>query len=148
MAELLRLILMGAGGGIVIALALVTFSPKQGQSNLGLAVQQPLVLQAFCASTGTLFGIVGYAFVKRRRRTQPWTEWRPFQVSSKTYECEGITSFALSPLDRMPLQPFLPGQFLTLELNIPGQKKSVLRTYSISDFPTSGDLITHKPPQP
>ena len=34
-----------------------------------------------------------------------------------------------------PLPGFLPGQFLTLELDIPGQPGPVLRTYSLSDSP-------------
>ncbi len=51
-------------------------------------------------------------------------------------ESETITSFYLKPADGRPLAPFLPGQFLPLKLDIPGQYKPVLRTYSLSDAPS------------
>ena len=39
------------------------------------------------------------------------------------------------PEDGAALPSFLPGQFLTFELTIPGQEKPVIRTYSLSDGP-------------
>lgn len=52
-------------------------------------------------------------------------------------ESETITSFTLVPEDGAALPRFLPGQFLTFELNIPGQPKPVLSTYSLSDAPNA-----------
>src|SRR5208282_5981813 len=46
-----------------------------------------------------------------------------------------ICSFYLEPHDRHPLPVFLPGQYLTFRLNIPGQSKPVIRCYSLSDAP-------------
>lgn len=61
--------------------------------------------------------------------------WRRFTVQRKEPESETITSFYLAPEDGAALADFLPGQFLTLELDIPGQPKPVIRTYSLSDSP-------------
>ncbi len=64
--------------------------------------------------------------------------YRSFVVDRKKRESETITSFYLLPEDGAALPPFLPGQFLTFELSIPGQPKPVLRTYSLSDGPNAG----------
>jgi ferredoxin-NADP reductase/MOSC domain-containing protein YiiM/predicted pyridoxine 5'-phosphate oxidase superfamily flavin-nucleotide-binding protein len=61
--------------------------------------------------------------------------YRKFVVDRIEPESETITSFYLVPEDGAPLPPFLPGQFLTFELKIPGQARPVLRTYSLSDSP-------------
>jgi ferredoxin-NADP reductase/MOSC domain-containing protein YiiM/predicted pyridoxine 5'-phosphate oxidase superfamily flavin-nucleotide-binding protein len=65
-------------------------------------------------------------------------KYRTFVVDRKEPESEAITSFYLVPEDGAALPRFLPGQFLTFELTIPGQPKPVLRTYSLSDSPNSG----------
>jgi ferredoxin-NADP reductase/MOSC domain-containing protein YiiM len=56
-------------------------------------------------------------------------------VSKKIPESQNITSFYLVSEDGEPLPSFLPGQFLPLKLDIPGQYKPIYRTYSISDSP-------------
>jgi ferredoxin-NADP reductase len=68
-----------------------------------------------------------------------WSGWRNFVVVRKVKESEEITSFYLKPDDGGPISSFQPGQFLTLNLTIPGQTKPVIRTYSLSDYPDSGD---------
>lgn len=66
---------------------------------------------------------------------QTWQDWRNFIVVRKVKESEEITSFYLQPEDQTPLANFQPGQFLTIKLEIPGQAKPVIRTYSLSDDP-------------
>jgi hypothetical protein len=61
--------------------------------------------------------------------------FRRFMVDRKVPESESITSFYLVPEDGSGLAEFLPGQFLTFKLTIPGQSKPVIRTYSLSDSP-------------
>lgn len=63
------------------------------------------------------------------------TGFRNFVVRRKEVESETIISFYLAPEDSAPLTPYLPGQFLTFELAIPGHSGSVMRTYSLSDSP-------------
>jgi uncharacterized protein len=71
--------------------------------------------------------------------TQGWKDWRNFVVVRKVKESEEITSFYLKPEDGDDIPNFQPGQFLTIKLDIPGQPKPVLRTYSLSDYPDPCD---------
>ncbi|MBA3921039.1 MAG: 2Fe-2S iron-sulfur cluster binding domain-containing protein [Nostocaceae cyanobacterium] len=59
--------------------------------------------------------------------------WRNFVVIRKVKESQEITSFYLQP-EFGTLSNFQPGQFLTIKLDIPGQSKPVIRTYSLSDY--------------
>ncbi len=61
--------------------------------------------------------------------------FRRFRVERKVAESETITSFYLVPEDGSPLADFQPGQFLTFEVDVPGQPKPIIRTYSLSDSP-------------
>jgi len=77
---------------------------------------------------------------ERRRREQQkaertWDGFRKFVVVRKVMETHDICSFYLEPHDRRPLPVFMPGQYLTFRLNIPGQPKPVIRCYSLSDAP-------------
>ncbi len=72
----------------------------------------------------------------RRRKAEggsSWNGWRKFLVQKKVMECDGICSFHLAPHDRKPLPDFLPGQYLTFRLDVPGQSKPIIRCYSLSD---------------
>lgn len=70
---------------------------------------------------------------------QVWKDWRNFVVVRKVKESEEITSFYLKPEDGGELPDFLPGQFLTIKLDIPGQPRPTIRTYSLSDYPEPRD---------
>ena len=63
---------------------------------------------------------------------------RTLVVNRKVRESENITSFYLVAEDGKPLATFLPGQFLPLKLDILGQYRPVVRTYSLSDRPDAG----------
>jgi uncharacterized protein len=62
-----------------------------------------------------------------------WNGFRKFQVTKKVCECEDVHSFYLAPHDGRPLPQFKPGQYITFQLNLPGQGKPVIRCYSLSD---------------
>jgi hypothetical protein len=79
---------------------------------------------------------------ERRRREQQkaertWDGFRKFVVARKVSESHDICSFYFEPHDRRPLPMFMPGQYLTFRINIPGQSKPVIRCYSLSDGPKS-----------
>lgn len=79
---------------------------------------------------------------ERRRREQEkaertWDGFRKFVVTKKEMEASDICSFYLEPHDRRPLPVFMPGQYLTFRLAIPGLSKPVIRCYSLSDAPRS-----------
>ncbi|MGF1451974.1 MAG: 2Fe-2S iron-sulfur cluster-binding protein [Opitutales bacterium] len=64
-----------------------------------------------------------------------WNGWRKFEVAKKVQESSDICSFYLKPHDRKPIPSFKPGQYLTFNLDIPGERKPVVRCYSLSDCP-------------
>jgi ferredoxin-NADP reductase len=68
-----------------------------------------------------------------------WNGFRRFQIIFKAIEAKHFISFYLAPVDGKSLPPFLPGQYLTFKLNIPGQSKPVIRCYSLSDSPNHTD---------
>ena len=68
-----------------------------------------------------------------------WTGWRNFVVIRKVPESREITSFYLKPQDGKKIPGFLPGQFLTIQLAIPGQPRPIIRTYSLSDYSENPD---------
>ncbi|MBW4523082.1 MAG: 2Fe-2S iron-sulfur cluster binding domain-containing protein [Scytolyngbya sp. HA4215-MV1] len=68
-----------------------------------------------------------------------WQDWRNFVVVRKVKESEEITSFYLKPVDGGAIPKFQPGQFLTIKLEIPGQPRPIIRTYSLSDYPDPCD---------
>lgn len=68
----------------------------------------------------------------KRASAPAWNGYRKFVVDRKESEAAGICSFYLTPHDRKPLPPFLPGQFLTFQFDIPGETRNVVRCYSIS----------------
>ena len=56
-------------------------------------------------------------------------------VTKKVPESNTITSFYLESGQGSLLESFLPGQFLPIKLEIPGQYQDVIRTYTISNSP-------------
>jgi ferredoxin-NADP reductase/predicted pyridoxine 5'-phosphate oxidase superfamily flavin-nucleotide-binding protein len=57
------------------------------------------------------------------------------RVAHKVREAEDVMSLLLEHEDGGPLPSFLPGQYLTLELEVPGEPDPVVRTYSLSAAP-------------
>jgi ferredoxin-NADP reductase len=64
-----------------------------------------------------------------------WNGLRKFSVVKKVCECQDVFAFYLKPHDGRPLPGFKPGQYLTFQLDIPGQPKPVVRCYSLSEGP-------------
>lgn len=82
---------------------------------------------------------------KREAEVAAWNGYRKFTIERKVMEAENICSFYLKPHDRKPIPGFQPGQYLTFRLDIPGQKKEVIRCYSLSDRPRpNGYRVTIK----
>ncbi len=84
-------------------------------------------------------------------QTKAGTGWRDFVVTRKVKESEEIASFYLQPKDKGELPTFQPGQFLTVQLEIPGEAKPIIRTYSLSDYselPDAYRLSIKREPSP
>jgi len=136
-----------AAGTIVAFSAGSLHAPHANAKSPEAASSQNLIFTLNGLALGGLIGLIRPG--QRRRKlveTQQnlgWKGWREFQVIRKHPESQEITSFVLAPSDGEALPAFAPGQFLTLELPIPGQAKPVVRTYSISDFPPADQPIRH-----
>lgn len=68
-----------------------------------------------------------------------WNGFRKFQVVKKISECSDVASFYLAPHDGRPLPAFKPGQYITFQLQIPGEARPLIRCYSLSDSPDHPD---------
>lgn len=108
-------------------------------------------LAAFNAQTEAM---MRRAEATRDRAELTWSGKRKFRVVRRQFEnrAKDICSFYLEPHDGGSLPPFLPGQFLTFELNIPERPTPVVRCYSLSDSPLVRDRyrvsIRRVPPPP
>ena len=79
---------------------------------------------------------IGRASARGRPRpgqTPAWADYRPFVLKEKVRESEDVASFHLVPEDGQFLPPYLPGQYLTVRVSIPGIERPVVRSYSLSD---------------
>ncbi|MEQ9411803.1 MAG: NO-inducible flavohemoprotein [Fuerstiella sp.] len=61
-----------------------------------------------------------------------WNGYRPLVVDRKVRESDVVTSFYLRPADGEPLPPFVPGQYITVRVDLPTTPTSP-RNYSLSD---------------
>jgi hypothetical protein len=73
--------------------------------------------------------------VQREQAQHSWSGTRKFEVRKKQLEAEDQCSFYLVPHDGRELPLFMPGQYLTFRLGIPGRDKPAIRCYSLSDGP-------------
>ena len=76
---------------------------------------------------------------KSDNQASTWQDWRDFKIVNKKPESKEITSFYFQPVDGGELPNYKPGQYLTIQLDIPDQPRAVIRTYSLSDYFPSGD---------
>ncbi|MBA2875808.1 NO-inducible flavohemoprotein [Thermaerobacillus caldiproteolyticus] len=64
-----------------------------------------------------------------------WKDFRKFVVQKKVKESDVITSFYLVPEDGGDISEFLPGQYVSVKVRIPGETYTHIRQYSLSDAP-------------
>jgi ferredoxin-NADP reductase len=67
-----------------------------------------------------------------------WTGFRPMRVSRIDRESNSVFSLVLASADGEPLAAALPGQFVVLRLHMQSGAPPVLRSYSLSDLPSTG----------
>ncbi|BCR05374.1 sulfurase [Desulfuromonas versatilis] len=99
------------------------------------ALRIPALSQGWRDAFAELIGTSEGAPKKPRAAARAWQGFRTFVVDKKVPESRDITSFYIIPEDRVPLPVYLPGQYLTFKLAIPGWPRPVIRTYSLSDGP-------------
>ncbi len=150
LSNLLRILVSSAAAGAVASFASVTLLHQAADAKRSTDPQHSLPLTGMGAAIGGLAGLGAAATGRRQRgriQAEPpsgtWQGWREVVVSRKRRDSAEIMSFELSPVDGAPLARYQPGQFLTLELLIPGQQKPTIRTYSLSDYPSNGAAPDH-----
>ena len=90
------------------------------------------------------YGVIADAFIsveqdlyeKAKNQNGGWEDFRSFKVDKIVKESDMITSFYFIPADGGNISPYTPGQYISLRLsNIPGQKNTHIRQYSLSASP-------------
>jgi len=140
--------------GLMVAGSVVGFADKAAEEELP---GQPHRTAVYVAIAGGIVGAIAGAAIggppaRNEDEAAPpattdsdtdpdstWKDWRDFVVDRKVVESTEITSFYLKPVDGGPLPDFEPGQFLTIQLDIPGAARPVVRTYSLSDYNTPNE---------
>ncbi|MFI8949889.1 globin domain-containing protein [Streptomyces sp. NPDC053750] len=65
--------------------------------------------------------------------------WRPMEVVERREESPDAVSFVLRPADDRPAQPFRPGQYVSVQSQLPDGSRQI-RQYSLSAAPGRSDL--------
>lgn len=89
------------------------------------------------------YGVIADVFIQveeqmyneAERKTGGWKDFRKFVVQKKVKESDVITSFYLVPEDKGAISDFLPGQYVSVKVDIPGETYTHIRQYSLSDAP-------------
>jgi len=95
------------------------------------------------AAWGEAYGVIADAFISIEAEMYAeaegavggWKDFRRFVVDRKQPESDVITSFYLVPEDGGAISSFKPGQYVSVKVNIPGAKNTMLRQYSLSCEP-------------
>ena len=66
-----------------------------------------------------------------------WAGFRRLRVSHKIHESSSVISLVLEPMDGLPLTAALPGQFVVLRLRPAPGTPPLMRSYSLSDEPST-----------
>lgn len=106
---------------------------KAMQEKLDLAADDPII-----EAWGAAYEIVADVFIqveKEMYEEAPWEGFKNMKVEKKVRESDEITSFYFVPEDGSPLPDFKPGQYISVEASIPGEKYKHIRQYSLSDAP-------------
>jgi len=97
----------------------------------------PAIVDAWTAAYGALAAV----FIGREGQmyksnaADGWVGWRKFRVARRVAESSTITSFFLAPSDGSPLPKYLPGQYVSVQINVPQLGYLQSRQYSLSEAP-------------
>ena len=97
------------------------------------------IIEAWTAA----YGVIADAFIsveaemykEAANQKGGWDGFRHFIVDRKVEESDVITSFYLKPEDNRAIAGFQPGQYISINLEIAGEKFTHIRQYSLSDAP-------------
>lgn len=89
------------------------------------------------------YGVIADAFIgveagmydKMETEEGGWKLFKGFVLSDKIKESDVITSFYFKPVDGGKVPSYKPGQYISIKLDIPGEKNTLIRQYSLSQAP-------------
>ncbi|RSL82181.1 hypothetical protein CDV31_016961 [Fusarium ambrosium] len=64
-----------------------------------------------------------------------WQGYRQFKIEKKVEEAQNVYSIYLVPVDGQPLPTFMPGQYVSVRVDLPAKGHHQSRQYSLSDAP-------------
>ena len=99
----------------------------------------PEIIEAW----GEAYGVIADAFIgvekkmydKAEAAEGGWRMFKSFKIANKVNESDVITSFYFEPVDGEKLPSYLPGQYITIRMNIPGEEYLFNRQYTLSQAP-------------
>lgn len=91
--------------------------------------------EAYEVIADAFIGIEAELYEQSETQEGGWTGFRAFRVEKKVKESDVITSFHLVPQDGKAIAAFEPGQYVSVEIEIPGETNTHIRQYSLSDAP-------------
>ena len=103
----------------------------------------PDILDAWDAAYGQLAAIMTGTeqalYDEGAAQVGGWRGFKPFRVARKVEESEVISSFYLQPVDGVPLPPFKPGQYVSVQVQPEGFAYKQIRQYSLSCAPDAAE---------
>ena len=92
--------------------------------------------QAYNVIADAFISVEAEVYHETENQNGGWEGFRNFIVDRKVVESEVITSFYLTPEDSKEISDFTPGQYISIKLEIAGEKFTHIRQYSLSDAPS------------
>jgi nitric oxide dioxygenase len=91
--------------------------------------------KAYSVIADAFIGVEAEMYNEAASQKGGWDGFRSFIVDRKVIESDVITSFYLRPVDQKEIADFLPGQYISIKLEIEGEEFTHIRRYSLSDAP-------------
>lgn len=97
------------------------------------------IIEAWAEAYGVIadafIGVEADMYQQAAQQQGGWAGFREFRVDRKEQESDVITSFYLVPKDGGAIADFLPGQYVSVKVEISGEQYTHIRQYSLSDAP-------------
>jgi ferredoxin-NADP reductase/MOSC domain-containing protein YiiM/ferredoxin len=136
--EILKLA-SGPGQMAVTEADALLYLPGHPRQQLLRALRIPALSAGWQASFRALLdGGSGNAGLSTTSPPPAWPGFRRLDVTRIERESDSVISIRLDDPDGAPLPPARPGQYLTLRIQPDGEKRSLLRNYSLSGPPEAG----------
>jgi ferredoxin-NADP reductase/MOSC domain-containing protein YiiM len=126
----------------VFEISSLLYMPGHPRSQLERALRIPALSEGWRASFQALLGqqdtATGNAGLTATSGPPPaWPGFRRLRVSRKIRESTNVISLLLESIDGRPLAAALPGQFVVLRIRPGPDAPALMRSYSLSDEPSS-----------